>query len=129
MSGGPEPAAASGIRIERAQWAKQRDGDRNCKGALARPLLFPERCRQAERRESQGVTARHDYASSPRNAFPPTPLGPSAARAASQTKKNPRNSREEQSPSPTHASFHPKSRSYHPRIRSAKVKLRLCRMT
>ena len=30
-----------GIGIERALWAMQRDEDRNCKGALARLLLFP----------------------------------------------------------------------------------------
>ena len=54
-SEGPEPAAPSGIGISRAQWAKQRDGDRNCKGALARLLRFPGRNRQAERRESQGA--------------------------------------------------------------------------
>ena len=51
----PKPAAASGIGIERALWAMKRDEDRNCKGALARPLLFPERNRLAERRESQGA--------------------------------------------------------------------------
>ena len=32
--------------------------------------------RQAERRESQGVTERHDYASSPRNPNPPSSLWP-----------------------------------------------------
>ena len=38
----PKPAAPCGIGAERRQWRKQRGGDRNCKGALARPLLFPE---------------------------------------------------------------------------------------